>query len=78
MPILSQQSRAARGLLDWTQADLANAATLGLATIKNFESGRRETTLANQNAIRRALEDAGIEFIAARGGKGVGVRLREE
>jgi hypothetical protein len=26
-------------------------------------------------AIRRALEDAGVEFIPAKSGKGVGVRL---
>jgi hypothetical protein len=33
----------------------------------------------NLVAIRRALEDAGIEFIPAnKSGKGVGVRLREE
>ncbi|KJC60070.1 hypothetical protein UP10_15480 [Bradyrhizobium sp. LTSPM299] len=78
MAILAQQSRGARGLLDWTQADLAKAATLGLATIKNFESGRRETTPANINAIKRALEEAGIEFIPAKGGKGIGVRLKEQ
>ncbi|WP_108513331.1 helix-turn-helix domain-containing protein [Bradyrhizobium algeriense] len=77
MSILPQQSRGARGLLDWTQADLAEAATLGLSTIKNFESNRRETTAANLNAIRSALEGAGAEFIPARNGKGVGVRLRE-
>ena len=76
--ILPRQSRGARGLLDWTQADLAKAAMLGLSTVKNFESERRETTPANLNAIRRALEDAGIEFIPARNGKGVGVRLRED
>jgi transcriptional regulator with XRE-family HTH domain len=78
MPILPQQSRGARGLLDWTQSDLAKAATLGLSTIKNFESDRRDTTPANLNAIRRALEDAGIEFIPAKVGKGVGVRMRED
>jgi transcriptional regulator with XRE-family HTH domain len=77
MSILPQQSRGARGLLDWTQASLAEAATLGLSTVKNFESDRRETTAANLNAIRRALEEAGIEFISARNGKGVGVRIRE-
>ncbi|WP_445216206.1 helix-turn-helix domain-containing protein [Bradyrhizobium sp. Pa8] len=77
MSILPQQSRAARGLLNWTQADLAAAATLGVATVKNFESERRETTAANLKAIQRALEDAGIELIPAKGGKGVGVRLRE-
>jgi transcriptional regulator with XRE-family HTH domain len=78
MPILPQQSRGARGLLDWTQVDLAKAAMLGLSTVKNFESDRRETTPANVNAIRRALEDAGVEFLPAKNGKGVGVRLRKE
>jgi hypothetical protein len=78
MPILPQQSRGARGLLDWTQADLAKAASLGLSTVKNFESAARDTTSANQNAIRRALEEAGIDFISAKNGKGVGVRLRKE
>jgi hypothetical protein len=29
-------------------------------------------------AIRRALEDAGVEFIPAKSGKGVGVRLKVE
>jgi transcriptional regulator with XRE-family HTH domain len=76
--ILPTQSRGARGLLDWTQAELARAATLGLSTVKNFESGRRETTAANVNAMRSALEQAGIEFLMARGGKGVGVRMRAE
>jgi transcriptional regulator with XRE-family HTH domain len=78
MAIIPQQSRGARGLLDWTQDDLAKAATLGLSTVKNFESDRRETTPANLNAIRRALEEAGVEFIPAKSGKGVGVRLRED
>jgi hypothetical protein len=32
-------------------------------------------TLANANAIRRTLEAAGVEFIAAKGG-GAGVRLK--
>jgi transcriptional regulator with XRE-family HTH domain len=78
MTILPQQSRAARGLLNWTLADLAVAASLGLSTVKNFENSLRDTTPANLIAIRRALEDAGVEFIPAKNGKGVGVRLREE
>lgn len=74
--ILPEQSRGARGLLDWTQADLAQAAMLGLSTVKNFESDRRETTAANLNAIRRALEEAGIEFYhdGKRAGVSIGVR----
>jgi transcriptional regulator with XRE-family HTH domain len=79
MSILPQQSRAARGLLDWTLADLAVASSLGLSTVKNFENAIRDTTAANLIAIRRALEDAGVEFTPAKSGKwGVGVRLREE
>jgi transcriptional regulator with XRE-family HTH domain len=78
MTILPKQSRAARGLLNWTLADLSGAASLGLSTVKNFENALRDTTPANLLAIRRALEDAGVEFIPAKNGKGVGVRLREE
>jgi transcriptional regulator with XRE-family HTH domain len=74
--IAPRQSRAARGLLNWTLADLAKAAMLGLSTVKTFESELRAITPANHNAIRRALEDAGIEFIPAKNGKGVGVRIR--
>jgi hypothetical protein len=77
MTTLPRQSRAARGLLNWTLADLAGASSLGLSTVKNFENSLRETTPANLIAIRRALEDAGVEFIPAKNGKGVGVRLRE-
>jgi hypothetical protein len=78
MSILPQQSRAARGLLDWTPADLADASSLGLSTVKNFEGSLRDTTTANLIAIRRSLEDAGVEFIPAKNGKGVGVRLRNQ
>jgi transcriptional regulator with XRE-family HTH domain len=78
MIILPKQSRAARGLLDLTLADLARAASLGLSTVKNFENSLRDTTPANLIAIRRALEEAGVEFIPAKNGKGVGVRLRED
>jgi SspJ family small acid-soluble spore protein len=47
---------------------------LGLSTVKNFESDRRETTAANLNAIKRALEDAGVAFV--QDGKFVGVKIR--
>ena len=70
------QCRAARGLLKWTQQELADAADVGLTTVKDLESGERRTIARNQEAIRRALEQAGVEFIEENGG-GAGVRLRE-
>lgn len=72
------QIRAARSLLDWTQADLATAAEVALPTIKRYETGTRTPIPIIMAAIRRALEDAGVEFIPAKNGKGVGVRLRTQ
>jgi hypothetical protein len=77
-PLTSAQIRAARGLLRWSAGDLAREASLGLATIKRAESAENETsmTAANDLAVRRALESAGVEFIDENGG-GPGVRLRK-
>jgi hypothetical protein len=51
---------------------------LGLSTIKRAELAYDETslTVANDSAVRRALEGAGVEFIDENGG-GPGVRLRK-
>ncbi|THD68438.1 MAG: helix-turn-helix domain-containing protein [Bradyrhizobium sp.] len=78
MKINMAQVRAARALLDWTQADLAAAAKIALPTVKRYETGLRTPIPAIMAAIRRALEAAGVEFIPARNGRGVGVRLRED
>lgn len=77
-PLTSPQIRAARGLLRWSAEDLAREATLGLATIRRAEGAENETsmTLANDLAVRRALESAGVEFIDENG-SGPGVRLRK-
>ena len=77
MEIDRTQMRAARALLDWNQADLATAAKIALPTVKRYETGVRTPIPVIMAAIRRALEDAGVEFIPAKSGKGVGVRLRE-
>ena len=75
--ISSAQMRAARTLLRWTALDLAKASKVGVATIRRAEviDGEIPVTLANEAAIRRALENAGIEFIEDNGG-GEGVRFR--
>ena len=74
--ITAGQIRAARGLLGWSQADLAKAAKVGRATIADFESGRRAPYARTTDLLRAALEAAGIAFIAEDGG-GAGVRLRK-
>ena len=71
-----EQSRGARALLDMTQPDLALKAGLGLSTIVDFERSRRPVSDEAIQAIRLALETAGIEFIDVNGG-GPGVRLRK-
>ena len=77
-PLTSAQIRAARGLLRWSAEGLAREAALGVATIKRAEGAENETsmTMANDLAVRRALEGAGVEFIDENGG-GAGVRLRK-
>lgn len=67
------QIKAARALLEWNQADLAQAANVGLATIKRFETGMTPIPIVKA-AIVRALEDAGIGFES--NGKFVGVKLK--
>jgi transcriptional regulator with XRE-family HTH domain len=73
----SAQIRAARALLRWSAADLARHSALGVNTIRRAEVAEEGTslTLANDMAIRRVLEAAGVVFIDENGG-GVGVRLR--
>jgi hypothetical protein len=76
--ISSAQMRAARALLRWSAVDLAKASKVGVATIRRVEvvDGEIPVTLANEAALRRALEAAGVEFIDENGG-GAGVRLRK-
>lgn len=63
MELSSAQSRAARGLLNWSQTQLANASNLSESTIRDFEKGRRIPAINNLAAIKRALEGAGVQFL---------------
>ncbi|HEY8066248.1 MAG TPA: helix-turn-helix domain-containing protein [Methylosinus sp.] len=70
------QARAARGLLGWSQEQLAEAAGLSHPTVKRFETGKGANVSTDAVAkMRAALEAGGVEFIAENGG-GAGVRLR--
>jgi len=70
-----EQCRAARGWLGWSQQTLADRAKVGLSTLKDFEGRRRKPIANNLDAIRRALEAAGIEFT---NGDAPGVRMRKK
>src|SRR5271156_1877832 len=76
MDISPAQSRAARGLLDWSQAELGRRSNLSESTIRDFEKGRRTPGVNNVAAIRAALESAGVIFVEENG-EGPGVRLRK-
>jgi transcriptional regulator with XRE-family HTH domain len=72
-----EQIRAARGLLGWSQTDLADRAKLSLITIKRFEAGFGPSVSDEvREKAQKALEAAGIEFINENGG-GAGVRFRK-
>jgi hypothetical protein len=65
-------------LVRWRAEDLARESSVGVATIRRAEltDGETSMTAANDLAVRRALEAAGVEFIDKNGG-GPGVRLRK-
>ncbi|APO56892.1 helix-turn-helix domain-containing protein [Bradyrhizobium diazoefficiens] len=55
--------KAARALLAWSQQDLAKSAGVATSTIADFERGQRTPVANNAQAIRDALETAGIRFL---------------
>ncbi len=75
--LTSEQLRAARAILRLEQKGLSKTSTVSLATIKRLEAipGELNANRPTINALQRALESAGVEFIDENGG-GAGVRLR--
>ncbi len=60
--VTAAQLRAARGLLDWTRADLAKAANVSPETIKNIEHGTFRPQEATTEAIISAFSAHDVEF----------------
>jgi DNA-binding XRE family transcriptional regulator len=72
-----EQLRAARGLLGWSQSDLAKRAGLSLPTVKRVEAGTGPRVSEEaRTKLQQTLESAGVVFIEENGG-GAGVRLRK-
>lgn len=73
-----RQIKAARALLGWSQADLAQASGVSEATVKRLEcqSGELGGRADTGDKIINALEEAGI-IIVEENGEGRGVRLKK-
>lgn len=75
--ITAAQIRAARALVTWKQIDLAKSSGVSEMSIKNIERGETDPRVSTLNAIRAALEAAGVIFIDDEADKGgPGVRLK--
>ncbi|AWN38814.1 helix-turn-helix domain-containing protein [Methylobacterium radiodurans] len=80
-----EQSRAARGLLGWSEADLARKVGLDERLVHDFEAGYGDPPAGQIAALRSALAAAGAVFtdlpspgvrLDARGGS-EGIRLQD-
>lgn len=70
------QIRGARAMLGMTQAELAAAAGMSTTALNNIERGAADPKASTLVAIQKALEAAGVVFVAENG-HGPGVRLRK-
>ena len=75
--ITSDQIRAARALLRWSGKDLAEKTGLGFSTLMRLEvlEGVPSAQAKTLEAIQKAFEGAGIEFIGTPE-EGAGVRWK--
>jgi transcriptional regulator with XRE-family HTH domain len=61
------QCRAARGLLNWSQPDLANKSGMHVQTICAFENETGTPTKSTLEKMTKAFEYSGIEFSGSDG-----------
>jgi transcriptional regulator with XRE-family HTH domain len=73
-----EQIRAARGLLNWSQRELAEASGVAVQSIKNIETGKTDPRLSTATALRHTLELKGVIFLSGNDTTpgGPGVRLK--
>lgn len=65
------QLRAARGLLGWTQKELASRAGISDRTIRLFELEVRVPHMQTVDALESCLSEAGVKFSATENEVGV-------
>jgi transcriptional regulator with XRE-family HTH domain len=71
--ITAAQLRAARAMLQWSLAELAERADVSVNSITRFETGLASPRRATVAAIQRALEEGGVAFT---NGDEPGVKLK--
>jgi transcriptional regulator with XRE-family HTH domain len=74
MNLFPEQCRAARGLLNWTQAELAAYAGVSRSTVRDFEGERHRLHRSTETLLIRTLEDAGVRLLPP-DDEGPGARL---
>jgi len=67
MSITTAQIRGARGILNWSQSDLAERTKISATSIGSIENGQSSPRTNTLNTIQKAFEDSGIEFIGREG-----------
>ena len=73
--LTAAQCRAARALIEWSQAQLSQSAAIDVQTIADFEKRFRAADETTRRRLRATLEAAGVVFISENGGGG-GARLK--
>lgn len=68
-----EQMRAARGLMNWSQVDLAGLAGISVTAMNNIDRGLSKPRLQTLRHIQKVFENHGVEFI-----EGNGVRFRKD
>lgn len=81
--ISPSQMRGARAMLNFSQAELAQRASISIETLKRLEGTRvgisvgQGVSIEALGKVRAALEKAGVIFVDENG-EGPGVRLRKD
>jgi len=65
--VTPREIRAARAFLGWTRQQLADRAIVALNTVIRLEQGVVDSRSSTLDAVRKAIEGAGIEFLSRRG-----------
>ncbi len=74
--------RAARGLIGWSQIELACRSRVSQKSLSDFERNKRPLTAYTSGKLRQVLEANGVQFIAENDKRnelvGAGVRWRSD